>query len=724
MIKKTRWIPLLAGVILSYQSAFSAAPDTSFASQVHLQRGVKLHSTDSHAQATEIERTINSELHGMNSELRIQDVTEDAIKTKHFRLQQFYKNIPVEGAIIWRRTVPGDTLLDTKKGSSIDNLDVDVIPRIEKSAAAEICLKDAINTTPCKPPGIGRRNLNDAEMLIQTAKKNSGVTIDGEPELVIVVNRLAYKVIVAENGINFANWVYFVDAQSGEIISVADRLRYANPPSQTGYTVPVDGIKLLRESPSGQDETVSITGWKDAVGAQNYFLAYPGNGWIGQWLVYDYLSDDYEQQSTAHWGTNDRFSISVAKNAEIIQNWVTNTLGVYGADNTGKPVLFTTHVPGVPSGLAENLRIYLSDPYVDPTPGSVKSWSEAGCLDVIAHEFGHLISYAYDGPGSHWTGYESITGHTFNQAINESNSDIMATAVEFASQTDGSSEYPGSIAGEADWLLGEDFDNNCIDRDMRFPQRPTDRKAEVREGRATRYFGSGFAYNVNDDNYGYILFDSHQIAGIQNFAFYLLSQGSATAQTNDGLNYGVFPGVGIQLATRIAMTANMYILNNVCNFQDVRKVWKQIAQDLVSQGVAPSFAPQTVEAAWSAVGVEPELRISYNGAPYAQVANHGELITAGAIHQSAFGTGSFRFTNSNGASVGLQGPPLATAGSILLINGINSAHGTQGSNLDNTTWTRGKLIIRLPNGQVNTAIDNTGNVYVRGQAILSGTLIQ
>jgi Zn-dependent metalloprotease len=730
MGKTNLWVSVAIGTGLCIQAAFSGERVEPSGTSARFQRGVKLIVSDSANLVSKIAEIVNSEHHGKDSELRIKEVTEDARGTKRIKLQQFYKNIPVEGATIQRRVVAGDTLLDQQKGTFSENLAVDVIPRIDKAVASDVCLKHAINTTPCKLPYVGTRLLTDAEMQIQMGKKNSGVNEVGEPELVIAANRLAYKVVIEEDGIDFAKWVYFVEAQSGKIISVFDVLRNATAPSSNGAAAAVQGVKLLRESSSGANETVTMTGWRDAAGARNYFLAFPGSAAtrVGQWAVYDNLTADYEQQSTFDWGTSDPFSISVAKNAEITENWMKNTLGVYGADNSGKGVLFYSHYPwvnrGGPWSDPKSLCVYLCDPYVEPAADGGHSWSETGGLDVIAHEFGHLVSSAYEGPGTVWhTNYTLIPGNTINEAMYESNSDIMATAVEFANQLDGSSAYPGSIAGRADWLLGEDFDNGFIDRDMRFPQRPTANKAEVREGRVSRVFGTGFYFFTYDPNFPVVVNESHKLAGIQNFAFYLLSQGSASAQNNDGLDYGVFPGVGIVVAARIAMNANMNNLKSACNFQDARIAWKQEAQSLVDQGIAPAFAPQTVEAAWSAVGVEPELRISQNGIPYAQAARTGDFMTAGGLYQETFGTGAFKITNTTTCtSVGLQGLNGTDPWSMVLPAGDKSVKSPDAANLDNSTWLQGKLIIKNPNGLVTTAIDDAGNLHVRKYCV-SGTLM-
>ena len=152
-------------------------------------------------------------------------------------------------------------------------------------------------------------------------------------------------------------------------------------------------------------------------------------------------------------------------------------------------------------------------------------------LDVAAHEFGHAI-----------TEYTSGLNYSYESgALNESYSDILGAVVEFWAQPDGRSAYPLGRDGQADYLMGEDcwLSDEAL-RDLRNPQR---------FGQPSYYLGTNW-YSGSGDNGGV-----HYNSGVQNFAFYLLSEGGTGS--NDGHPYNI-TGLGAPWRREIALYANMY----------------------------------------------------------------------------------------------------------------------------------------------------------------------
>ena len=73
--------------------------------------------------------------------------------------------------------------------------------------------------------------------------------------------------------------------------------------------------------------------------------------------------------------------------------------------------------------------------------------NELAVLDVCGHEYQHAVT-------EHTAGL--IYAYADSGALNESFSDIFGCLIEFYSQADGRSAYPGKTPGRSDWLMGED----------------------------------------------------------------------------------------------------------------------------------------------------------------------------------------------------------------------------------------------------------------------------
>lgn len=184
-------------------------------------------------------------------------------------------------------------------------------------------------------------------------------------------------------------------------------------------------------------------------------------------------------------------------------------------------------------------------------------------IDIIAHEFTHGVTKTSAG-----LIYSYETG-----ALNESFSDIFGSAIEFYS-------YPDS----ADWKIGIlDFEN----RDMQDPN--------IHEQPDTYKYGD-YWYNGGGD-YGGV----HTNSGVQNYWFYLLSEGGNG--TNDiGDDFDV-DSIGIQSAAAIAYrTLNTY-LTSTSTYSDSRQGSIQSAIDIY--GECSNEVEQVINA-WHAVGLGPD----------------------------------------------------------------------------------------------------------------------
>jgi bacillolysin len=250
--------------------------------------------------------------------------------------------------------------------------------------------------------------------------------------------------------------------------------------------------------------------------------------------------------------------------------------GRRGLDNADIPVHSITHAllrddwifytPGTVDQFFAN-AFYLGDGimyYGDGLPPNVAFFGQhvnylAGALDVVAHELTHGV-----------TDYSSrLIYQGESGALNESFSDMMGTAVEFAYQPQ-----------KADYLLGEDVFTPGGLRSMQNPQAYGDP-----DHYSIRYTGS-------NDNGGV-----HTNSGISNNAYYLAIEGGR--HRLGGSVQGVGAANRSQIE-RVFYRAFTSLLTPSATFSQARAATIEAARELYGVG---SAAETAVTQAWTAVGV-------------------------------------------------------------------------------------------------------------------------
>jgi Zn-dependent metalloprotease len=187
-------------------------------------------------------------------------------------------------------------------------------------------------------------------------------------------------------------------------------------------------------------------------------------------------------------------------------------------------------------------------------------------LDMVAHEWTHAVTQY-----SAKLIYQNESG-----ALNESFSDILGKAIDFSVPV-----------AQADWLIGSKVYNGT---------------------KAFRSFSNPNKYQQPDTYLGDLwentFFDNggvHYNSGVQNFWFYLLSNGGSG--TNDkGLGYNI-PPIGITKAEAIAHRNLTQYLVSSSEYIDSRLGSLMATADLYGN---PSAEYSAVDAAWDAVGVYDE----------------------------------------------------------------------------------------------------------------------
>ncbi|MCF6180499.1 CUB domain-containing protein [Lutibacter sp.] len=192
-------------------------------------------------------------------------------------------------------------------------------------------------------------------------------------------------------------------------------------------------------------------------------------------------------------------------------------------------------------------------------------------IDVEGHEFSHMV---INNNGNGGLTYQGESG-----GLNESFADIFGTCIEF---------YSGV---NPDWTIGEDVMVSTSNlRSMSNPNNPTGISQQPDTYNGTYWVNTA---DTTNDHGGV-----HTNSGVQNFWFYLLSQGGSG--TNDISNTYSVTGIGIANARQIAYRNLVTYLTPNATYMDAYYGSLQSAEDLYGN---PSTQYTSVRQAWYAVGI-------------------------------------------------------------------------------------------------------------------------
>lgn len=254
-------------------------------------------------------------------------------------------------------------------------------------------------------------------------------------------------------------------------------------------------------------------------------------------------------------------------------------------DNKGSYVYQLVNQPSTPMGvlggqyanacalgaLNPGLMIYGMGVISSKIENYAKSYGPFVAIDVLAHEFSHLVTEKNGNGGLIYLGESG--------ALNESFSDIMGISVKnFATNSN-------------DWMCGSEMMINVSNmRSFSNPNNSSDGYAAQPDTYGGQYW---IDTELSKDNGGV-----HTNSGVQNYWFYLLSEGGNG--TNDNSYKFSVTGIGIDKAVQIAYRNLIYYLTPEATFEDSRNGSIQAAIDLYGSN---SQEVNSVVAAWNAVGI-------------------------------------------------------------------------------------------------------------------------
>ncbi|NND95134.1 MAG: T9SS type A sorting domain-containing protein [Flavobacteriales bacterium] len=476
-----------------------------------------------------------------NYDFELVDLSEDELGYFHYRYQETFKGYPVEGA---------GFILHVKDGF-VSHGNGEIVRGIQSGGQLLLEYEEglAIAKNYTEASQFYWEN-PEMEELIKRIKKDENATFFPQAKLVYADSDFG------QDGKKYElTWKYelytsqpdgretvFVDASTGNVLFALEGCHHGS----------VEGTAETRYS--GVQSIIA-----DSISATEYRLidstrgggieTYDMNQQVDDYsLAVDFFDDDNywnnanaelnDAATDAHWG------------AEMFYDYFLLELGRDSYDNNGSPVINYVHYD-------ENyFNAFWNGLYATYGDGSGNPLTS---IDVVAHEFTHGVTEYTAG-----LIYQNESG-----ALNESFSDIFGTAVE---------NY--GMGQDANWIMGVE---NFALRDISNPNA---------FGDPDTYQGVSW-YNGAGDNGGV-----HINSGVQNFWFYLLSNGGVGTNDN-GDDYDV-DSIGMSKAAAIAYRNLSTYLMPGSGYSDARQGSIQAAEDLYGSCSDEVLA---VASAWYAVGI-------------------------------------------------------------------------------------------------------------------------
>ncbi len=465
---------------------------------------------------------------------------DDQFGYVHHRLQQVYDGIAIQDAIWIIHTK--ETYVTSMNGLIYPSLESLPTVGLDESVALEKA-KDYVGAS------LYKWEMEEEEQHLKWEKGDPNATYMPKGELVFVTAnrsfdarsyRLAYKFnIYAHAPLSRAE--LFVDANSGEILRENELIHHVDVPgtAQTAYS---GSREIIADSFEGQFRLRDGSrGNGIRTFDMNTGMTYGGSvdfvDGDNDWNNINPQLDEYA--TDAHWG------------AEMTYDYFMGVHSRNSIDAAGFQLNSYVHYDyNFFNAFWDGERMTYGDGDED------ESVTPLTALDIAGHEITHgLTNFSAN------LIYAGESG-----ALNESFSDIFATAIEhFARPSDW------------DWLIGEEI------------------------GVTIRSMSNPNAFSC-PDTYGGDFWDEyesvHTNSGVQNFWYYLLTQGGSGVNDN-GDSYSV-TGMGFDVSDAIAFRNLTVYLTPSSNYEEARYFSIQAATDLFG-GCSPEVEATTN--AWFAVGV-------------------------------------------------------------------------------------------------------------------------
>lgn len=467
----------------------------------------------------------------VDGELRERTVRSDARGYTHIRYDQFHRNVPVfEGEAIAHVDPLGRV---TVTNAIRPNLRVDPLPRVSEATAV-------------------------ASVVNAVAPRGEYTT---RTRLEIFENRLAWHVTLFNgNSIDeLAQWEYFIDARSGGVVAswdgthrtmvsgLAKTMHSGDRPLDVDAAA--DGRYYLRDSTRGNSYTLDMLSTLSAGPVISSATSTFGD---------NLRTDCSGNPNRATAGADAQFGLAAT------WDYLLTAFGRAGIDGVGGQVHARVHYGSCSNNAVWSIACNCAQ-FSDGTTGNYLPFVT---LDVVAHEFGHGFMQSE----------ANLTTRGESAALNESNSDIIATLVE---------HYVASPVDVPDYWIGERLIWSNYSSSGAFTQQAAIRYMDDprKDGR------SAVCWSRNMK-----IADPHTAGGPNNHMFYLLAEGGTSK-----CNGSVVTGIGRAAAAAIWYKAVTDYMTSSTDYTAARLACLNAATVLYGAN-SPQWA--AVNAAYAAVNVK------------------------------------------------------------------------------------------------------------------------
>lgn len=502
-----------------------------------------------------------------NNMILIDQHVDSLIGYTHYKYQQTYMNIPIEGTgCIEHYDTNGS--LSYINAKIADSIKKSHIPKISKDKAIDGLIKSL------KKEGIvfawededwekqmQLDNDDEHATWYPSAKLIWAIDTMKNVQLIIPGNRftLAYKIPVTIVSPEYETFYYYINANTGDILKVNSTHRHDGPATIPGY-----GTRIIDTRWKGGFTQGYILNTNDAT--RNIHTKKNHNGTAAWWTISE------TKTSNDVWGLT--YETETATHYHVSNSWdyFRNVFGRTGQDNSGREIR-------VRSQWNQNNAVYTANPsssFAEMIFGKTSSNRDWGTEpSVVAHEFTHGVIY-------HTTDLEYAYE---SGALNESFCDIFGIVIH-AKMLDG---------GSTDWTLGNFIPSSSNER--RSLSNPNTLGIHFQSGNQgtgqPNTYNGNYWYSGNLDNGGI-----HVNSGVQNKWFYILANGES--DYNDHSNQYNVEGIGIDKATNIAYYAMTSGLLSSSQYSDARQSTINYAKNQYGEC---SKEHKAVIDAWYAVGI-------------------------------------------------------------------------------------------------------------------------
>ena len=475
---------------------------------------------------------------------------KDDIGFTHYRFQQIYKGLKIEGAQFFVHEKNG--IVNTASGTMINYLNLDINPVVSEQTALENAVG---NDTSAKL-------LAPTELLI-IFKPNG-------KEFIATNLVLAYKMrLKIQNDIV----VFYIDAKTGKILKKEYLIHTCSVGTcQTLYNGQRSFNTRYRGLPNFNyilEDDCHGNGIHTYLGKLNNDVKDSDNNWSLQ---------SERPATSAHWAAGITYDYFMTRHNRSSFNGTGGNIDILADyDVNDYPNLGTNNAFFKAGGGVGNHDLLAFG------PGDGGNSTSLATLDVVAHEFTHGITY-----------YTANLNLSYESgALSESYSDIFGEMAEYY------------LNGTCDYIHGTEHaidpgEKRSLRNPYEFPSKQNSQGVRLTEHLPDTYH-AGYWYYGSGDNGG-----THINCGVQNFWFYLLSEGGSGVN-DKGQSYSV-TGIGKDKAAAITFRSLTQYMGSASGFNAARNHSILAANDLY--GSCSNEALQTARA-WYAVGVADESP-SYN----------------------------------------------------------------------------------------------------------------